>query len=560
MGQKGKFSRRDAEKKYSSMEQMAQTWVTPWKDFSAYCNPTRGHFQDLAPTGENPDHKKLLNGHATKSIRTMAAFMTSGLTSPARPWFKIGFSNLRLMNQPGVKQWLTDVQSEIMGSFSRSGVYGTLFNLYEELSTFGTAAILLVEDMERGGVNAFDFTMGDYFLGTSNTGRVNSFARRYWLTADQAIEEFGAENCSENINRCAERNDVKTTFKIVHLIMPNKHQAYGKLGNLNMPFVSLYWEAASKETEFLRVSGYEEFPVLAPRWRTTSASDVYGRGPSSDAIGDIKMLQKIENDLLMALAKVANPPVQVDATVTGDANLLPGGITRSNSTNPNAGVKAAYQVNPDLNSITAKLLQVEKKIDEWFYSDMFTMFSNMDRRQVTATEVQAKDAERLLLLGPVLERLEEELLDPLIQRTFNILLRQGKIPEPPRSIQGQDYKVEYISMLSQAQKMTGITAVQQFMQYVGSVAPMSQGVIDVVNFENSVRDVGDMLGVAPDIIREAQDVAMIQKQRADAQAAQQQAADNMALVQSGKTLAETPIGGNSALDALMGTSGMGGRA
>ncbi len=171
---------------------------------------------------------------------------------------------------------------------------------------------------------------------------------------------------------------------------------------------------------------------------------------------------------------------------------------------------------------------------------------------MTAREVVERHEEKLLVLGPLLESLEGELLDPFIDRTFELALEAGVIPPPPPELEGLDLKVEYISPLAQAQKMIGVTAIEQGARFVGSISAVKPEVIDIVDWDEMTRQHLQMDGVSPRIIRDPEVVAAERKARAEAAAAAQAAEQGVAMAQGAKTLSETKVGQNSALDAVLG--------
>ena len=170
---------------------------------------------------------------------------------------------------------------------------------------------------------------------------------------------------------------------------------------------------------------------------------------------------------------------------------------------------------------------------------------------MTAREVEERHEEKLVQLGPVLERTNDELLDPLIDRVFALMQAAGAIPEPPEEIGGQDLKVEYISILSQAQKLVGIAGQERFLQSTLMLAEAFPEVRHKVNIFQAVDEAGAMLGVNPNIIRtdeEAQE-RMAAEQQAAAGAAQAEQMKTMA--QAGQALGNTPVGDGTALDAVL---------
>lgn len=548
------FERKEINLRYLRMRMEGFKWRPAWRDIRDYIAPTQGFFEyEMPDWGKKIDHERIVNGHATRSLNTLASGMTSGLTSPSRPWFVLGATDPDLSKFQPVKEWLSMVQRLMYRVFAKSNFYQALHVLYSEIGGFGTAAQMIMPDFQTV-IRCRNFTIGEYWLAQDANSRVDSFARQYWMTVGQMVKGFSLDNCSPAVKSMFKNSNIDGYRLIRHVIEPNDERIEGRADFKGKPWRSVYYEEAGRSDEVLRLSGFEEFPIMAPRWQIRSSNDIYGRGPGWEALGDVKMLQKIEKDGLIALDKVVDPPVQVMGEVD-HVNLYPGGITRSSMVVANAGVKAAYEVRPDFAAVQAWVSKVEERIDKSFYADLFMMISNDERSDITAREIIERHEEKLQALGPVIEGLESELLNPAIDRTFNIMMRAGLIPPPPPDIQGHDLKVEYVSVLAQAQKMVGTTSIEQLTRFTGGLVAVVPEVIDNIDSDETVRQYGAMVGVPPEIIRSEEDVSALREQRQKAQKAEaaMQAAERMA--KGAQTLSATPVGGNSALDALLNTTG-----
>ena len=543
-------------------------WYPTWMDIADYENPTRGFFYEKRPNvGEKINHKTLLNSVAEDDFDTLASGMISGLTSPSRPWFKPEIDDTDLMEFTPVKIWLDLVQEIMFGIYSKSNVYGSLYSIYNEVGSFCTACALLEEDY-RDIVRMRAYTIGEYFLGCDQTGRVNAFFRRFWMTAAQIIEKFGKGNATPATIQSFMNQSPDTWNVVNHLIEVNDDRIDKYKDFMNMPFRSIYWQDGAQPMSYLKLGGYEEFPILAPRWATTTTADTYGKGPGWKALGDSKMAQKLESDLLIAIAKSIRPPLQADASVQGDPNVAPDGVTRSSSLVPNAGVRPVYQVQLDLNAVIGKIAKTEASIHRKTFADLFKMMLDAERtgQPVTAEQIIEEKNEKMAMLGPVLERLETELLDPMNERTFNIAWRMGLIPPPPKEIQGMPLKMKYTSVLAQAQRMMGIQVIDEWVVGVGNLANASQdpSCWDVVNKDEVSLDKANRLGVPAKLVNDEPTMAALRKarQQIQEQQAKIQAADAAAEIASkasgaAKNLATSPVGpqgengGASALDGIM---------
>lgn len=528
-------------------------WVPAWKELARYLAPTSGSFDDDTQTkrGQKIDHKTILDSTPIRAVAILAAGMMSGLTSPSRSWFELTIDDPKTEQNHAVKEWLYDVKQIIERVFAKSNLYATLRNFYEEIAVFCTGAFGVEEDYETV-IHCRAMTIGEFMLSHDNRGKIDTYAREFYMTVAQLVGEFGLENVPDTVRQ--QYNDKKYTqqHKVRHLIMPNRERKQGAIGNQNMPFVSVYW--MNGQDKFLRQSGYEEFPVIASRWEVKRPNDTYGRGPGWAVLGDVKMLQKMQKTKLVALDKSTNPPMMVSNSVQGEINLLPGGITRYSSTT-DAAVKPLYQVQPDLKSLEYSIEQNRQRVQEQFFADLFLMISNIDAGKMTATEVAERVQEKMMVLGPVLERLKNELLDPLIERAFNICRRAGILPPPPKEIQGKNIQVSYISMIAQAQKATGLNSIRQGAQFASELAQLQASaeqaeVLDVVDFDGALREGLTAIGATPKMIRPEEEVLSARQSRQEAQQAAAQQAQIAQAVQSAKTLANTPLNTGSALDLV----------
>ena len=485
---------------YGELKSERSSWLPAWKDLCAYLAPTRGFFDGQTPNqGRRLDHKTLLDSDPCLAVEILSAGMMSGLTSPSRSWFDLGIAPRELEKLPGAREWLAEIKKRLEDAFAASNVYSTLHTFYQEIAVFGTAAFLLEEDPQKG-IRCRPFTIGEYCLGTDSLGRVNRFGREFFLTAVQMREAFGLENLPPAIQQEILQNRPGHYHKIIHLIFPNAAYAKDCLDNRRMAYSSVY---LTDSGHLLRQSGYREFPVIAARWEVKHAADAYGRGPGWKCLGDVKMLQKMQKAKLVALDKNTNPPVMVSANVQGEVNLLPGGITRYNGTT-DAAVKPAYQVQADLSSLENAISSVRSTIRAQFFADVFLMLSAQNYSNMTAAEVAERHQEKMLVLGPVLERLKNELLDPLIDRAFDLLNRQGFLPPAPESVQGLKMKVEYVSLIARAQKAAGLSSLVQGINYAAGLAAVCPQVLERVDYNRALEEGLSSLGVAPALLKNSE--------------------------------------------------------
>ncbi len=490
-----KHTQPDYMRLYDELKNERASWLPVWKDLGAYLAPTRGFFEGQLPnSGRRVDHKTLLDSDPCLAVEVLCAGMMSGLTSPSRSWFDLSLAPQELMELPGVREWLFDVKKQLETVFAKSNVYGVLHGFYEEIAVFGTAAFLLEEDVQKG-IRCRPFTIGEYCLGTDGNGQVNRFARAFFMTKEQLINTFGKEALPVVLQQT--QRDENRWHRVYHLIYPNSSYDPTKKDNQHLPYTSVFF---MENNHVLRKGGYYEFPVIAARWEVKNTSDIYGKGPGWKCLGDVKMLQKMQKTKLVALDKSTNPPVMVSANVQGEVNLLPGGITRYNGTADGA-VRPAYQVQPDLKALEEAISSVRATIRSQFFADIFLALSTQDFSNKTAAEVAERHQEKMIVLGPVLERLKNELLDPLIHRAIHLLARQGLLPLPPESIQDLPLQIEYVSMIAQAQKAAGVNALIQGLNYASLIAKEHPELSSRIDYQCALEEGLKALGVAPTLLK-----------------------------------------------------------
>ncbi len=544
-------------KRWTALKQERSTWWGHWSDISRYLLPRNGRYFVSDRDKGWQRNNAIYDSTATRALRVLAAGMMSGMTSPSRPWFRLSVSDRDLLQYQPVKLWLAEVTERIEDVLARSNAYRVLHSLYEELGAFGTGAALIAEDY-RNIIHLHAFTVGEYAIATDWKGEVVTLYREFDKTVGEIVKEFGRENCSGAVQNAFDRGELDSWITVRHAIEPRQDRDSGLRDAKNMPWKSCYWELSGGEGKLLRESGYQSFPCVAPRW-AAQGGDIYGNSPGMEALGDIKQLQIQQFRKSQAIDYQANPPLQVPASMKNrEIEIFPGGISYYDASTPAQGIKTAFEVNLNLQTLLLDIQDVRGRINGAFYSDLFMMISEQDQR-MTATEVAARNEEKMLMLGPVIERLNNELLDPLLETVFERLLNAGLLPPPPQELQGHDLNIEYVSMLAQAQKAVAINGIDRFVSGLGQVAQAKPEVLDKFDADQWAEVYSDKLGVDPGLIVSGRQLALIRQQRAQQmQAAQQQAAlqqGSETLKNAGQTSTQPGTAAGDALAALKARGG-----
>lgn len=526
------------------------SFIRHWQDLSDYILPRQARFTVTDRNRGDRRNSKIVDNTATLAVRTLSSGMMSGITSPARPWFQLATPDPSLNEFTPVKLWLDLVKQRMSTVFLRSNLYTTLPITYADLGVFGTNAFAVLED-DEDVIRCYPFPIGSYAIGTSHRGNTDSVYREYQMTARQLVSQFGIENVSIATKNLYERGNGEAWIDVVHAVEPNPDYDERKAESRYKRFRSCYYEKGADGENMLRRSGFDDFPVMAPRWSLTG-EDIYGHSPGMDALGDIKALQLEQKRKAQAIDKMVNPPMTAPSSLRNSrASLLPGDVTYVDVQSGQQGFAPAYEINPRINELMMDIQENQGRIRRAFFEDLFLMIANDQRSNITAREIQERHEEKLLMLGPVLERLNDELLDPLIDRTFNIMTRMGLIPPPPKELQGMDLSVEYISVMAQAMKLTGITGIERFMAFAGNMAQANPEVMDKIDFDQAIDEYANMVGTPPSLVRDDDTVAQVRKQRAEQQAQMQQAELAAQGAQTAKTLSQTQLTDENAVGAMI---------
>ena len=504
--------------RWGQLKTERSSWWGHWQDVSTYVLPWSGRYFRQDRDKGTRRNNQIYDNTGIRALRTLGAGLMAGATSPARPWFRLGTHDPELDSAQPVKLWLAEVAQRMHAVYQKSNTYRALHQMYEEMGAFGTAASIVLPDFNTV-IHHYPLTIGEYAIGTDWQGRVTTLYREFEKTVSEMVKEFGLENCSTTVQSLYSTGQLGVWIPIVHAIEPRSDRDPSKRDARNMEWASYYFELGGASDKVLRESGFKQFPAVVPRW-AVAGGDMYGNSPGMEALGDIKQLQHEQLRKAQGIDFQTNPPLQVpDSLKNRDVERLPGGITFV----PQAGsakIETAFDVQLNLGELLEDIQDVRGRIRQSFFSDIFLMLANSTNPAMTATEVAERHEEKMLMMGPVLERLNNELLFPLIESTFTHMAEMGALPPAPPELAGMDLNVEFISMLAQAQRAIGTNSVDRFVGSLGTVAQMKPDVLDKFDSDAWADAYSDMLGVDPKLVLANDQVAIIRQTRAQAQAAQ----------------------------------------
>ena len=553
-------------------------WNQNWSDLAQYILPRRsiwltqsagGYPSPNNMTRGKPVNSAIVDPTATFAARIGSGGLMSGLASPSRPWFKVVPAMRRTNIDAAGRVWLDSVEERIYMVLAGSNFYNAFAQECEDLIVFGTAPSIIYED-DSDLIRLYNPVIGEYYLSSDATMRVNSLYRLFVMTIEQIVEFFGLQNVTKDVQMLWRQkgSSLQTERLVAHSIEPNYEVGDNGIGVVPGGFTwrEVYWQFGSSSERPLSIRGFRDQPFTAARWSTQS-NDAYGRSPGMDVLPDVMQLQVMTKRMAEAIEKMVRPPLVGDMALKNQpSSILPGHITYANL-GANPGLKSIYSVNPDIKAFGENIIAIENRIKVGFFNDLFLMLEQNNGR-MTAYEVAQKVQEKLQVLGPVIESLLSESLKPKLKRIYAILQRKGMIDDPPPSLRGMPLDIEFVSMLALSQKAAATGGLERIAALIGNLSSIFPSAKDLLNVDEYIRIMNDLLGnhqvilfdkehieaVRRSQLQQIQQQQKMQSEAHQADVAQKSAGAVQTGAQAAQVLAGTQIGGGqSALNILLGS-------
>ena len=510
----------------SRLMEKRSNWESHWQEVADLMLPRKAEITKERARGDKR-HTQIFDATSVHALELLAASLHGMLTSSANRWFSLRFKETQLNESDEAKEWLEDSTQRMYDVISKSNFQQEIFECYHDLIAFGTSCLMIEEDQE----DVLNFSarhIKEIYIQENKKGYVDTLYRRFKMPAQAAVSKFGFENVSRDIQNIANKNPFDD-IDLVHVVRPRAEFDPNKKDKKNMPYQSVYFEYGSGH--IISIGGFLEHPYVIPRYLKAS-TEQYGRSPGMNALPDVKVLNKMVENSLKAAAKQIDPPLLIpDDGMLAPIRMSPGSINyyRSGSRD---------RIEPlNINANTSITINNENQrrdaINKMFHIDQLVVTEN---RNMTATEVFQRQEEKMRILGPVLGRLQSELLSPLITRVFNILLRNGLFLQSPDILQQQELKIEFVSPMALAQRGQELQSLMRGLEIFGSLA-QTMPVMDYIDENGLVKNIIDILGLPAKVIKSDAEVEQIRADRAEQEAQQMEMQQQMAETQMAKNAA-----------------------
>lgn len=543
---------------FKHMEDLRTPWESVWRDLSKMYMPRTYVWLATDKQTRSPQagrNSALLSSTSIQAANVLANGLMDGITSPSRVWFRL-YPRRQNQNRNlpyDVAVWLEDTRSTIMAILAASNFYPAMRKQYKEFGIFGTSALGMNPDPDTL-IRFRNFAIGEFYLLSDDSGRVVKLGRKFRMTAEEMVREFGESNCPETVVQQSKQNNGGRFVEHTIFCLVEKNEDDDLSPRRSAKYRELYWTSADNAMTLLRKNPHDTLPYLAPRWETY-ARDTYGTSPAWDGLPDVFTRQHMIRRRGQGIDRTVSPPIVYNrAMLDNPEALLAGGAAPVKSGDLKNVAAPAYQINPAFQEFSIMLQENASEIQMVLFNDVFQAVSRLNTVR-SATEIEALKAERLVLLSPMLEQFERDTLTPAIQFAYQEGRKAGLIDDPPESItELGEIEIRYVGILAEAQRAVSVASTERYLQVLGNMAAIyPEDVLDVPDAEAILRDYADQIGLRPDLNRSPEGTAERRKAREDQRLQQQQAIQGQTLIGGAQQLSETDLGGGqNALNAMLG--------
>lgn len=496
-------------------------WDAWWQEINELCLPRRAYITQSNNTPDDTHANRLFDTTAVDAVQVLANGHASYITPPSERWFSWA-PPAHLRGNDEAEQWYASCTEVAMEALAGSNFYTEVHEVYLDRSAPGTAA-MWVGDGIRSPLSFRFFSVGSYSLAENPEGDVDTICREWQWTAAQIRQAFPDVDPGAQVTGCLQSPGRAHTqkFTCAHLVLPRLERDPRKIDKLNMPFESVYFLPDQKV--LLSTGGFEEFPYLVTRFLKWGHDSPYGLSPARMALPTIRQLNFLQR-MMDTLAQVAAfPRVKQLATQIGEIDLRAAGVTVVDERAAGLGLPGEWATGGRYDVGKDRIKDKQEHIREQFHVPLFRMWDSLEKA-MTATEVTAREREKLLLFSPSFSRFIAD-MRPAMARVFALLLRAGRFQQPPSAILERtrdgvmvpDPEVVWQSKIALAVKQLGVEGFDRLALRLQALVPHAPDVLDNIDFDVAVRMLARSEGVPNDMLRSWRDVLEVRAAKADAQ-------------------------------------------
>lgn len=489
-------------RKFEKLQGARVNWDSHWEEIADYTVPKKKDV--FTKYNKQPGEKKnthLYDATAIHANELLASALHGMLTNPSVQWFELTTGDPNLDANDKVKAWLQEAVKRIHQVLNNSNFQTEIHEVYLDLGSFGTSSMRIEEDDEMI-IRFSSRPIYELYIDENYKGIVDTVFREYSMTGRQILQEFGEKNFPPH-QLDAVKKDLMKKWDVIHGVLPSKDA--GK--KASKKFSS--YHVLKELRVMLKESGFFEFPYVIPRW-TKISGEIYGRSPAMKALPDIKMINEIMKTTIRAAQKIVDPPLMApDDGIIMPIRTTPGGLNyyRSGTGDRIEPLETRGRIDLGIQLIESIKVQIRQA----FFIDQLQL---NEGPQMTATEVMQRTEEKLRLLGPILGRQHFELLKPMIDRIFGIMVRKDLLPQDvPPELEDRELEVQYSSMIARAQRSSEAENFNRVFSFIAPLVELNPSVIDNINFDGTVRKLANIFNLPHEMFNDQEVVDANRQQR-----------------------------------------------
>ncbi len=514
----------------SELEGRRYNWDSHWQEVAERVWPAADEFN----SGRSPGDKrstKIFDATAALALEKFSAAMESMLTPRAQKWHTLRSTNEELNEDPSVKAWFEEVTKRMFQARNapKAGYYSQMHEGYKSLGAFGNAC-MFIDEPRDGGIQYVQCHIGQVYIEVNPARRVDTIYRKYQMSAKAAEQEWGIDKLPDKVARALELEEsMYKQFEFLHVVSPRTDRDVERKDYEGMPWHS--YHIGIDDKAMIEEGGYHEFPYMYSRY-TLNPTEIYGRSPAMLVLPAIKMAQEMQKTFIRSGHKIVDPPLLLhDDGVLGTGSkqirLTPGGLNYGGVDAQGRPLVVPLQTGARLD-ITEGMLEKERAvINDAFLVTLFQIL--VDQPQMTATEALIRAQEKGQLLAPTVGRQQSEMIGPQIDREFNILGRQGFLPEMPEVLAEAEgeYEIGYESPGMRHQRSEELMGIQRTLEMAMPFAQADPSILGIFKPDQIIRLAAEINGAPVSILRTPDELEEVQAAQAQ-QAQQQQMMDAIA--------------------------------
>jgi hypothetical protein len=526
-------------KRYTDLAAIRSSFFqSTWQDLSDLFMPSQSNINTKKTPGTVSGWgQQIYDTTAIHAAQVLGAGQRNWLTPSNEKWFD--FEVPEFLSDPNredekdeASSWLANATEIATRELARSNFYAMVNIDYDQIGVFGTG-MMFVEEGKRGALNFRQFKPWHLTIEENDEGIVDSVHREFELTTRQAVQQFGLSKVGEKIAKAyGDAGQLSKKWKFLHACFPREDskRIKGRMDGENKAYASVY--IAMDDMQCVEVSGYDEMPYLCSRFKSWGADTPWGYSPAYLTLPEARQLNYVARDRDALSELRVNPRLLYPDNLEGDVDLRPGGVTVFDGSEPNSIPREWATVGDD-KAAEENMQRKADAINSAFYVNMFTMLEQLADKKMTAYEIAQRLAEKLEQFTPVFDRRVTEFLNPLLNRIFGLLFRQGKFGQPPQSLlvpvdggKGSALALPVVaitSRISMALKALQNQAIVNTLSVLQPLAQIKPEVMDNFDLDEMVRGLARNYGMSPEYLMSTKDMAKVRAARQQAMAAQQAA-------------------------------------